>query len=287
MGVHSRLRSRAAFDARRLLSCVTMTVRLVRWALRPLGHPTLETSIMRASRPFLRHTFVLVALAWTTALHAQLPGIASSDVQRVAAAGFVQVVNLRKQIAVSRSSALDDVLRTRQEIDRLLLLSAGLRRDSIALAARLDSIARAAATAPTTYVIPTNTPDPAAITAALAALKKQQEEMRFALAAGIRARDDAERIAAIMAEQLDGLEPWGGILADAAKGGSSLGELIAVLTSKRIVELLRSHGLKAAVAATPLIGSAGLPRVDFQLGPFVSCFGVPPQCGGSGFSIRL
>ena len=287
MGVHSRLRSRAAFDARRLLSCVTMTVRLVRWALRPLGHPTLETSIMRASRPFLRHTFVLVALAWTTALHAQLPGIASSDVQRVAAAGFVQVVNLRKQIAVSRSSALDDVLRTRQEIDRLLLLSAGLRRDSIALKARLDSIARAAATAPTTYVIPTNTPDPAATTAALAALKKQQEEMRFALAAGIRARDDAERIAAIMAEQLDGLEPWGGILADAAKGGSSLGELIAVLTSKRIVELLRSHGLKAAVAATPLIGSAGLPRVDFQLGPFVSCFGVPPQCGGSGFSIRL
>ena len=287
MGVHSRLRSRAAFDARRLLSCVTMTVRLVRWALRPLGHPTLETSIMRASRPFLRHTFVLVALAWTTALHAQLPGIASSDVQRVAAAGFVQVVNLRKQIEVSRSSALDGVLRNRQEIDRLLLLSAGLRRDSIALAARLDSIARAAATAPTTYVIPTNTPDPAAITAALAALKKQQEEMRFALAAGIRARDDAERIAAIMAEQLDGLEPWGGILADAAKGGSSLGELIAVLTSKRIVELLRSHGLKAAVAATPLIGSAGLPRVDFQLGPFVSCFGVPPQCGGSGFSIRL
>ena len=196
-----------------------MTVRLVRWALRPLGHPTLETSIIRASRPFLRHTFVLVALAWTTALHAQLPGIAPSDVQRVAAASFVQVVNLRKQIEVSRSSALDGVLRNRQEIHRLLLLSAGLRRDSIALEARLDSIARAAATAPTTYVIPTNTPDPAAITAALAALKKQQEEMRFALAAGIRARDDAERIAAIMAEQLDGLEPWGGILADAAKGG--------------------------------------------------------------------
>ena len=205
--------------------------------------------------------------------------------------------NLQSRTAIERLGAkLDGVLRNRQEIHRLLLLSAGLRRDSIALKARLDtialkarldSIARAAATAPTTYVIPTNTPDPAAITAALAALKKQQEEMRFALAAGIRARDDAERIAAIMAEQLDGLEPWGGILADAAKGGSSLGELIAVLTSKRIVELLRSHGLKAAVAATPLIGSAGLPRVDFQLGPFVSCFGVPPQCGGSGFSIRL